>query len=142
MPAEYVRTGASMNWPSSLNSTMSLKRASISRRGSPRIDPFRYTFSRPLRFALNPTPKLSRQPTLPRTSTWPRSASQMPASVFSSVDLPEPLRPMMPTTSPGQAVKSMPRRAQNSCCQRPFAFAAETIRTSRTNVSRRVTSAR
>ena len=45
---------------------------------------------------------------------WPVVGSVMRERIFNSVDLPAPLRPMMPMTSPSLTAKETSRRAQNS----------------------------
>ncbi len=49
MPLEYRFTGVLMNSPSSENATISSKRDAISRRVMPMIEPWRNTFSPPVR---------------------------------------------------------------------------------------------
>ena len=44
----------------------------------------------------------------------PAVGCKIPASTFSSVDLPDPLAPISPTVWPGAIDRSMSRSAQNS----------------------------
>ncbi len=47
---------------------------------------------------------------VPNSSRPPRSSGTAPMTVFTVVDLPEPLAPSRATTSPGRTLRSMPRR--------------------------------
>jgi len=49
----------------------------------------------------------------------PEVGGVMRDRIFSRVDLPAPLRPMMPTTSPGSMEKETSRNAQNSSRAKP-----------------------
>ena len=62
--------------------------------------PFRKMFSRPVSSGWKPVPTSSSEPTRPRISARPVVGAVMRDRIFSSVLLPAPLRPMMPTTSP------------------------------------------
>src|SRR5690606_38608960 len=53
-----------------------------------------------------------RPATRPRSSTRPLSGKSTPEMVFSSVDFPEPLKPIRPTVSPAWTVKSTSSRAR------------------------------
>src|SRR5215470_1220357 len=53
-------------------------------------------------------------------STWPVVGWVIRDRIFSSVDLPAPLRPMIPTTSPGGASKFTSLRAQIVVSEFPF----------------------
>ena len=66
----------------------------------PRIAPFRYTFSRPVRSGLKPVPTSKSEPNLPRISMRPLVGSVMRERILSRVLLPAPLAPTMPTNSP------------------------------------------
>ncbi len=119
-----------MNSPISAKSTISLNSASISFLVSPRIAPFRYTFSRPAgedcrpktfvsafrisAFQLFPMP-----PTRPRITISPRSGGKIPAINRKSVVLPHPLRPIRPRHSPRRRSKLTLLSAQNSDGRRP-----------------------
>src|SRR5262249_61424259 len=61
-----------------------------------------------------PSPSSSSGARLPRTSTLPSSGTSSPARIFSSVDLPEPLEPMMPTKLPDGTLKLTSRSAEKS----------------------------
>ena len=75
-------------------------RRSTSADDRPSSGPFRRTFSRPVSSGLKPAPSSSRAATRPRTTRSPRLGCSTPQTSCSSVDLPAPLRPTMPTTSP------------------------------------------
>src|SRR5439155_8526026 len=104
----------SMNCSSSANATMSSNRLASSRRDIPRIAPLRKMFSRPVSSAWNPAPSSSRAATRPRVTISPLVGRRMPATHFSSVDLPDPLAPSRPAVAPSSTSRSMSRRAQNS----------------------------
>src|SRR5262245_47621151 len=53
-------------------------------------------------------------------STWPVVGGVIRDRIFSSVDLPAPLRPMTPTTSPGATSKLTSLRAQIAVFESPF----------------------
>ena len=84
---------------------------------SPRSRPPRS--SAPLAEALAAAPGAEHVPVAPASDTCPRSGASTPASSFSSVDLPAPLGPTTPTTSPGATVREMPSRIVWA----PWAFA-------------------
>ena len=68
--------------------------------------PLTYTFSRPVSSGWKPTPNRDQRRHAAATPrTRPGVGAVTPASRRSSVDLPEPLRPMMPTHSPGADVE-------------------------------------
>src|SRR5580704_10883172 len=71
-------------------------------------------FSRPVRSCWNPAPSSRRPASLPRTATSPVVGWSTPQMHLSRVDLPEPLRPRMPTVSPSFTVRDTSRRAQKS----------------------------
>ena len=58
-------------------------------------------FSRPVSSGWKPVPTSSSEATRPRSRTQPSVGSVIRLRIFRSVLLPAPLRPMMPTTSPG-----------------------------------------
>src|SRR5215204_524247 len=89
-----------MKRSTSANATISSNLRSISRRRMPRIAPFRKMFSRPVRSPWKPVPTSSSEPTRPRMTASPSVGSVMRERIFSSVVLPAPLRPMIPSTSP------------------------------------------
>src|SRR6266545_8129269 len=74
IPEEYVRTGRSMNSSRPANATISSSCSRMYVRFSPRIDPLRKTFSRPVKSGWNPAPTSSSAQTSvagprPRAST-------------------------------------------------------------------------
>ena len=71
-------------------------------------------FSRPVSSGWKPVPTSSRLATRPAMVTRPSLGSVMRDRIFSSVDLPAPLRPMMPSTSPRLTSKLTSFSAQNS----------------------------
>src|SRR5271169_3221235 len=71
-------------------------------------------FSRPVRSCWKPAPSSSRPASLPRTATSPSAGCSTPQMHLSRVDLPEPLRPRMPTVSPSRTVSETSSRAQKS----------------------------
>ena len=93
-------TGVSRKRSTPEKSTISSKRAAISCLRSPRIAPFRNTFSRPVSSGWKPVPTSSRLPTRPTSSAEPVVGSVIRARILSSVLLPAPLRPTMPIASP------------------------------------------
>src|SRR3954471_9120716 len=90
----------SMNSSSSANATISSYFSRSCSRLKPAASPPRVTFSRPLRSRLKPTPRASSVLTRPRTSTRPAVGGRMPAIARTSVDLPAPLAPRIPSTWP------------------------------------------
>ena len=114
MPDEYVRTGRSMNRSSSANETISSIASRTRARDSPWIEPFRYTFSRPVNSGWNPAPSSSSEATRPPASTRPEVGPMIPETMRRSVVLPEPLRPTRPTASPGSTVSETSRSACTS----------------------------
>ncbi len=105
-------TGVSMNFSTSAKLTISSNLAAISARRMPRMAPLRKMFSRPVSSGWKPVPTSSRLPTRPRISARPVVGSVIRDRILSSVVLPAPLRPMMPTTSPGAISNETSRRAQ------------------------------
>src|SRR5215218_5539845 len=90
----------SMNSPSSANLTISSYFSSSFSRSSPAARPPSRTLSRPDRFLLKPTPSASSVLTRPYTSIRPDVGGRIPAIVRTSVDLPAPLAPTIPSTVP------------------------------------------
>jgi hypothetical protein len=90
----------SMKSSSSAKATMSSYFSASCPRLSPAARPPRTTLSRPDSFLLKPTPSASSVLTRPWISTRPSLGGRMPAIVRTSVDLPAPLAPTMPSTSP------------------------------------------
>src|SRR5581483_5998530 len=70
-------------------------------------------FSRPERSVSKPVVIVSRVGLNPSVWIVPKSGRMIPASVRSSVLLPEPLRPITPRTSPSRTAKLTSRIAQN-----------------------------
>ena len=69
-------------------------------------------FSKPVNSELNPAPSSIMGATLPRTITLPLVGGRTRAMIFISVDLPAPLGPIMPNTSPFWTSNVMPSSAQ------------------------------
>ena len=115
MPDEYVLTGMSMK-VADIGEGQDASRSAplISCSFRPRTAPYMKTFSRPVNSGLNPAPSSSSAATRPCSSTDPVVGVSVPHMSCSSVDLPEPLRPMMPTVAPGATSKLTSRSAQNS----------------------------
>ncbi len=80
-------------------------------------------FSRAVSCGSNPAPSSIIGQTLPPQRTAPREGFITPATSFKSVDLPAPLLPTSPTTSPRPSEKLTPRSAQklsfSLCAPRP-----------------------
>ena len=71
--------------------------------------------SRPGQVGLEAGPELEQAgQACPRTTTWPGVGWRTPQMHLSSVDLPDPLRPRMPTVSPSFTSKETSRSAQRS----------------------------
>src|SRR3954451_1138185 len=90
----------SMKSSSSAKATMSSYFSASCPRLSPAARPPSTTLSRPDSFLLKPTPSARRVLTRPWISTRPSLGGRMPAIVRTKVDLPAPLAPTMPSTSP------------------------------------------
>src|SRR3954451_11852433 len=90
----------SMKSSSSAKATMSSYFSASCPRLRPAARPPSTTLSRPDSFLLKPTPRASSVLTRPWISTRPSLGGRMPAIVRTSVDLPAPLAPTMPSTSP------------------------------------------
>ena len=112
MPLEYRFTGVSMNFPTPANSTISSYLAPISDRLMPRIAPFKKMLSRPVSSGWKPVPTSSSDASRPLMSAYPAVGSVMRERIFSSVLLPAPLRPMMPSTWPCSSSNETSLRAQ------------------------------
>ena len=115
IPDEYVRTGRSIDSSSSAKATISSKRSWICRRRRPWSEPLRYTFSRPVKSGWKPAPSSSSEPIRPPAATCPLVGLMIPATMRSSVVLPEPLRPISPTASPGATASETSCSAWTSC---------------------------
>src|SRR5215207_5650615 len=90
----------SMKSPSSANLTISSYFSASCSRCRPAASPPSRTLSRPERFLLKPTPSASSVLTRPYTSIRPLVGGRMPAIVRTSVDLPAPFAPTIPSTVP------------------------------------------
>ncbi len=110
MPEEYVFIGRWIASPRPENSMISSLRSLISRREKPSARQPRVMFRSPDRLG-------SRAASTPSSvggatdQTWPRVIGTSPATARSSVLLPEPLRPMMPTASPRRTTADTERTA-------------------------------
>jgi len=80
----------------------------------PMIAPESMMFSRPVSSRWKPVPTSSSDPTRPRVTARPAVGGVIRARILSSVVLPAPLRPMIPTVSPSATSNEMSRSAQNS----------------------------
>ena len=74
--------------------------------------PLMATFSRPLISGWKPAPSSMSAETRPCTCSVPRVGLVMPASSFSSVDLPEPFSPITPKVVPLRGPRRTRRRAR------------------------------
>src|SRR5919112_2130907 len=90
----------SMNSPRSAKRTISSYFSSSFSGSRPAARPPSRTLSRPVRLRLKPTPSASSVLTRPNTSIRPLVGGRIPAIVRTSVDLPAPLAPTMPSTVP------------------------------------------
>ena len=98
---EYVLNGWSRKLPSSVNSAMSSAAASIA--AVPRAQERqrrRRMFSSPVNSGWRPPPVSSSACTSPVTLSVPSVGARFRVISFRSVDLPAPLRPMIPSRSP------------------------------------------
>ena len=77
-------------------STISSKRAVMSRLVRPRIEPLRKTFSRPDSSGWKPEPSSRRAATFPVVRIEPLSGRRMRARHLSRVDFPDPFSPTIP----------------------------------------------
>ena len=99
------------------NSSIAGIAARVSVRDSPSNSPLMKTFSRPVNSGLNPAPNSSSADTRPLRETQPVVGGRIPARIWRSVLLPEPLGPTMPRVSPGSTLTLMSRKAQKSWCR-------------------------
>ncbi len=111
MPLEYVHSGRSMAPSIAAKSTMLSNRWVTWRLVRPSSVPSRNTFSRPDRYGLKARPYPKRLATAPRTVTRPSVAREMPATMRSSVVLPAPLSPTMPSERPRSRLNDTSRSA-------------------------------
>ncbi len=89
----------------SANSTISSNRLATSRFDSPSMMPLMKTFSRPEISGWNPAPSSINAEIRPLTRTLPDVGLVMPATSFSIVLLPDPLRPITPSVRPAGTVE-------------------------------------
>ena len=78
----------------------------------PRIAPLRKIFSRPVSSGWKPVPTSNKLAMRPRISTRPAVGGMIRLQIFRRVDFPDPLRPMMPTTTPAATSKETSFSAQ------------------------------
>src|SRR6478735_8004353 len=102
-----------MNLPMSAKSTISSNLRLISGSLIPRMAPLRKRFSRPVSWGWKPAPVAIRPAMRPRVRMVPESGRITPLISFSSVLLPEPLRPIRPIDSPCSTVKETSLTATN-----------------------------
>ena len=100
--------------PIPANPAIASNRAAIAWSLSPSTAAFTHTFSRPVNSGLNPAPSSRSAPIRPFTSRAPRVGRTVPQISCSSVDLPDPFRPIRPTVSPARTERSTSRTAQKS----------------------------
>jgi hypothetical protein len=124
-----------MNCSSPAKATISSRRARTSRLVIPRMAPLRYVFSIPVSSPWNPVPTSSSEPTRPRVRDTPSVGVVMPLITFSSVLLPAPLDPMMPSAVPSSTLNDTSRSDQISRTSRRGAPRSRRAR--RASVSRR-----
>ena len=93
---------------------ISSRRDRTSRLVIPRIAPFRYVFSIPVSSPWNPVPTSSSEPTRPRVRQTPSVGVVMPLMTLSSVLLPAPLEPMIPSAVPSSTLNDTSRSDQIS----------------------------
>jgi hypothetical protein len=103
-----------MNWPMPAKSTMSSKRAKSSFCLSPKIAPFKNTFSRPDNSGWNPAPNSSSADIFPVVVTEPLSGRRILARHLSIVDFPEPFSPISPVVDPSKTSKLTSSIAQKT----------------------------
>ena len=97
----------------SANSTISSNRFATSRFDSPSMMPLMKTFSRPEISGWKPAPSSINAEIRPLTRTLPDVGLVMPATSFSIVLLPDPLRPITPNVRPAGTVNETSRMALN-----------------------------
>src|SRR5918996_3383840 len=108
-----------MNSSSSAKATISSKYRSVSWRDSPRIEAFRYTFSRPVSSGWTPAPSSRSAAIRPWVTTRPSVGRRMPPMTFRSVVFPDPLAPTSPQVFPSGTSNPTSRRAQKSSPREP-----------------------
>ena len=107
-----------MKSPISAKSAIAAKRSRTSLGSRPMTVAFRKTFSRPVHSTLNPEPSSRSAATLPTFSTVPWLGVRTPAAICRRVDFPDPLRPMIPTESPGRSSRFTSQSASKSLYRR------------------------
>ena len=105
--------GCSMKSPMPAKSAIESNFSMISGRLRPSTAPPIRTFSRPVASRSNVAPSASTGATRPFTQISPLVGRVMPQTICRRVDLPQPLRPMMPRLLPRSTSKVMSFRAQN-----------------------------
>ena len=110
-----------MNSSSSANATISSIASRTRARERPWIEPFRKTFSRPVKSAWKPAPSSSSDATRPPVAMRPVVGFTICEIRRSRVVLPEPFRPTSPTASPGATCSETSRSAQTSRAPEPAA---------------------
>ena len=111
----------------SLKSTIESYLRAISASDMPRIAALSMMFSLPLSCGWKPAPVAMRPAMRPRVRTVPWSGRITPLIILSSVDLPEPLRPISPIDSPWLTVNETSSTAGKvSLVGRPLARATVT----------------
>ena len=118
IPEEYVRTGRSMKRSSSAKATISSIDSRMRARERPWIDPFRYTFSRPVKSGWKPAPSSSSEPMRPPTATRPEDRLEDPGEETQQGRLARAVAPDEPERLPGVG-------AQRDVAQRPDLRVAE-----------------
>src|SRR6266542_1230270 len=97
---------------------MSSNRRSVSRRESPRMEAFRYTFSRPVSSGWKPAARARSAAIRPRVITLPLLGRRMPAMILRSVVLPDPFGPISPSVLPSGTSNETSWSAQRSSARR------------------------
>ena len=138
MPDEYHFTGMSMNGPTPENSTMRSSLVAISLRRMPSTEPLRKMFSRPVSSGWKPEPTSISAASRPSSVMVPLVGAVMRESSLSSVLLPAPLWPMMPSVSPRATSKLTSFTAQKSSCARVPAWRTRYFFETRSKVTARI----
>src|SRR5699024_2464502 len=124
IPEEYVFMGRSIASPSAESSTTPSNTSSVWSGVRPMASAPSFTFCAPVSSGMSAalTPSRTGRELV---STVPELGASSPARVRSSVDFPEPFRPMIPMNSPDRATKETPRRAETTT----FCFFSNLLRT-------------
>jgi len=99
------------------------------------VAPLRKLILGPVNSGCKPVPTSSRLATRPLMVTRPRVGSMMRLRILSPVDLPAPVRPVMPRAFAGLNVVVMSLNAQNSSTSSPWTI-CRTMRLSRVSRAR------